>query len=145
MIQRCTSNSLSITRLVVLIRSTPYQKLDEETGQYLPNGAAAKSGLNKSILDAGWSKFTELVSFKAAWAGRITVFVNPKFTSQTCPVCGKIRKKTLEERWHSCECACELDRDTASAKFILQVGYKQLSVGARPTGQSPVEASHGTS
>lgn len=32
-------------------------KQDEETGQYLPNGASAKSGLNKSILDAGWNMF----------------------------------------------------------------------------------------
>jgi transposase len=32
----------------------PKPKQDEETGKYLPNGAAAKAGLNKSILDAGW-------------------------------------------------------------------------------------------
>src|ERR1700730_18101845 len=36
----------------------PKPKQDEETGQYLPNGAAAKSGSNKSIADAGWGMFT---------------------------------------------------------------------------------------
>ena len=123
----------------------PKPKQDEETGKFLPNGAAAKAGLNKSITDAGWSTFTELVSVKAVWAGRTTVFVNPAYTSQTCPECGAITRKVLSERWHSCECGCELDRDTASAKFILQLGYKQLSVGARPTGQPPVDASHGMS
>ena len=104
----------------------PKPKQDEETGQYLPNGAAAKAGLNKSILDAGWSTFTEMVSVKAAWAGRTVIFVNPSKTSQICPNCGTIRKKTLGERWHSCECGCELDRDTASAKVILDLGCKQL-------------------
>ena len=104
-----------------------------ETGKYIPNGATAKAGLNKSILDAGWSTFTEMVSVKAAWAGRTVIFVNPSKTSQTCPNCGTIRKKTLDERWHSCECGCELDRDTASAKVILDLGRKQLSVGTRPT------------
>ena len=111
----------------------PKPKQDEETGVYLPNGASAKAGLNKSILDAGWSTFTEMVSVKAAWAGRTVVLVNPSNTSQLCPNCGTLRKKTLEERWHSCECGCELDRDTASAKVILDLGRKQLSVGTRPT------------
>lgn len=111
----------------------PKPKQDKETGEYLPNGAAAKAGLNKSILDAGWSTFTEMVSVKAAWARRTVIFVNPSKTSQTCPNCGRIRKKTLDERWHSCECGCELDRDTASAKVILDLGHKQLLVGTRPT------------
>ncbi|HVB20528.1 MAG TPA: transposase [Ktedonobacteraceae bacterium] len=111
----------------------PKPKQDEETGMYLPNGASAKAGLNKSIFDAGWSMFTEMVSVKAAWAGRVVIFVDPSKTSQICPNCGTIRKKTLEERWHSCECGCELDRDTASAKVILDLGRKALSVGTRPT------------
>ena len=37
----------------------------DENGNYLPNGAAAKGGLNKSILDAGWGAFIELVKHKA--------------------------------------------------------------------------------
>ncbi len=101
-------------------------KQDEETGKYLPNGASAKAGLNKSILDAGWSMFTQMVSVKAAWAGRTVTFVNPSKTSQMCPNCGAVRKKTLDERWHSCECGCELDRDTASEKVILDLGRKTL-------------------
>ncbi|GHO79322.1 transposase [Ktedonobacter sp. SOSP1-85] len=111
----------------------PKPKQDEETGQYLPNGAAAKAGLNKSIADAGWSQFVGMCTYKAAWAGRTLVQVDPKYTSQICPNCGNVRKKTLEERWHSCTCGCELDRDTASAKVILDIGRKQLSVGTRPT------------
>jgi len=36
----------------------PKLKRDEK-GNYLPNGATAKSGLNKSIADAGWSMFQQ--------------------------------------------------------------------------------------
>ncbi len=115
------------------LTKAPAPKQDETTGQYVPNGASAKAGLNKSILDAGWSTFTEMVSVKAAWAGRTIIFVDPSRTSQFCPNCGTIRKKTLDERWHSCPCGCELDRDTASAKVILDLGHKALSVGTRPT------------
>ena len=31
----------------------------EQEGHYLPNGAAAKAGLNTSILDAGWGQFQQ--------------------------------------------------------------------------------------
>jgi putative transposase len=111
----------------------PKPKQDETTGQYLPNGASAKAGLNKSINDAGWSQFVVLCTYKAAWAGRTFLKVDPARTSQRCPNCGIIRKKTLDERWHSCPCGCELDRDTASAKVILDLGHQQLLVGTRPT------------
>jgi putative transposase len=114
----------------------PKPKQDEATGVSLPNGAAAKAGLNKSILDAGWSTFTEKVSVKAAWAGRTVVFVNPYMTSQLCSGCGAVVRKDLSERWHSCACGTELDRDTNSAKLILNLGYKALSAGTRPTRET---------
>ena len=115
------------------LTKAPAPRQDKETGKYLPNGASAKAGLNKSILDAGWSTFTEMVSVKAAWAGRTVVFVNPFMTSRLCSGCGAVVRKDLSERWHSCGCGTELDRDTNSAKLILNLGYKQLSVGTRPT------------
>ncbi len=110
----------------------PKPKQDEETGQYLPNGAAAKAGLNKSISDAGWSQFVQLCTYKAAWAGRTLVQVDPKYTSQVCSGCGAVVKKELSERWHSCECGCELDRDTNAAINILHAAYHLLA-GTRPT------------
>lgn len=100
-------------------------KQDEVTGQYLPNGASAKSGLNKSILDAGWSKFIAMCEYKAEDAGTVQVVkVDPKYTSQVCSGCGAVRKKTLDERWHSCECGCELDRDHNAAINILRLGQR---------------------
>ncbi|HEX4206811.1 MAG TPA: transposase, partial [Ktedonobacteraceae bacterium] len=82
---------------------------DEATGAYLLNGASAKAGLNKSILDAGWGQFQQLCQNKAEWAGSCVLLVNPKITSQMCSSCGSIVKKELAERWHSCSCGCSLD------------------------------------
>ena len=106
-----------------LIRK-PKPKQDE-TGKYLPNGASAKGGLNKSILDAGWGTFVQLCSSKAAWAGRTLIKVDPKFTSQVCSQCGTVRKKDLSERWHRCDCGAELDRDVNAAINILERGRRQ--------------------
>ncbi len=95
-----------------------------EDGTYLPNGAAAKGGLNKSIHDAGWGQFQQFCVYKAERAGRTVLFVNPRYTSQICSGCGAIRKKTLDERWHSCPCGTELDRDHNSAITILALGRR---------------------
>jgi putative transposase len=110
----------------------PKPKQDEETKQYLPNGAAAKGGLNKSILDAGWSQFITLCECKAVSAGTVQVIrVDPKYTSQVCSGCGTVRKKTLDERWHSCECGCELDRDHNAAINIKRLGLGHSHQGAQ--------------
>jgi putative transposase len=58
-------------------------------GGWLPNGAAAKSGLNKSILDAGWAQFASILAAKAEEAGRRIVLVDPRNTSITCHQCGE--------------------------------------------------------
>src|SRR6266550_2561561 len=97
----------------------------DENGTYLPNGASAKGGLNQSILDAGWGTFFSMCSVKAAWAGRTLLKVSPKFTSQVCSGCGQVRKKDLSERWHSCDCGTELDRDVNAAINILERGRRQ--------------------
>lgn len=45
----------------------------DETGNFISDGQAAKSGLNKSIADAGWSQFVDILTFKAEKAGQRAV------------------------------------------------------------------------
>jgi putative transposase len=61
----------------------------EQPGAFLPNQAAAKAGLNKVILDAGWAQFAGILAGKAEEAGRRVIFVNPACTSITCHACGE--------------------------------------------------------
>ena len=53
-----------------------------------PNGGAAKSGLNRSILDAGWGVFLNVLHAKAESAGKVVVEVDPRNTSRRCAECG---------------------------------------------------------
>jgi putative transposase len=96
----------------------------DENGTYLHNGASKKAGLNKSILDAGWASFIELVKHKAEWAGVTVMQVDPKKTSQICSACGKEGEhKDLSVRTHVCiYCAVVLDRDHNAAVNILDRG-----------------------
>jgi putative transposase len=109
----------------------PKTKQDEATGQYLPNGASAKAGLNKSILDAGWGQFQQIAMNKAECAGSRIVFVSPKYTSQICSGCGAMVQKELEERWHQRSCGCSLDPDHNAAFNIRRLGLQALEKESR--------------
>ena len=75
--------------------------------------------LAKSINDAGWYQFREWLEYFGQRFGRITVAVNPAYTSQNCSSCGEVVKKSLSTRTHVCKCGCRLDRDHNAAKNIL--------------------------
>ncbi|WP_346016877.1 transposase [Chroococcidiopsis sp. CCMEE 29] len=100
----------------------------------------AKTRLSKSILDAGWGEFIDLVRLKAESAGRLTVAVNPSGTTQNCSGCGINVPKTLADRWHSCSCGLELDRDLNAA-----INIKNLSecvAGVPPVVATRVAVGH---
>jgi len=124
----------------------PKPKQDELAGQYLPNGASAKAGLNKSILDAGWGQFQQICVNKAACAGSRVLLVSPKYTSQVCSGCGAMVEKELEERWHACSCGCSLDRDHNAAINILRIGLsgEPIRTKRKTTSQARTEPSEDT-
>ena len=79
--------------------------------------------LAKSIQDAGWTAFLDILAYKAACADRRVVAVNPAFTSQRCSGCGVMVAKGLSVRWHMCpECGTSLHRDHNAAKNIERAG-----------------------
>jgi putative transposase len=116
---------------VANLSKKPKPKQDEETGQYLPNGAAAKGGLNKSINDAGWATFVQLCEYKTANAGTKVVKVNPRFTSQTCSACGHCEKANREDQatFVCKQCGLAMNADHNAAINILTLGYKHLAGG----------------
>jgi putative transposase len=79
--------------------------------------------LAKSISDAGWAAFLNILSFKAACASRSVIAVNPAFTSQICSCCGVEVSNGLSVRWHSClECGTSLHRDHNAARNRERLG-----------------------
>jgi putative transposase len=93
-------------------------------GNYEPNGAAAKTALNKSILDAGWGVFLRILAAKAESAGRIVVAVDPRHTSQRCAACGHVAagNRATQAEFRCLSCGHEVHADVNAAVNILRAG-----------------------
>ncbi|MFJ8860667.1 RNA-guided endonuclease InsQ/TnpB family protein [Streptomyces sp. NPDC102451] len=111
----------------------PAPKADpEQPGSFLPNGAAAKAGLNRSILDAGWAQFLAILANKAESAGRLVVAVDARNTSRTCPECGHVAKenRVTQERFQCTACGFAANADHVGATNVLNRAGLVLCVAA---------------
>jgi putative transposase len=106
-------------------------KPDPDTpGQHLANGAAAKSGLNREILAAGWGQVIEMTCYKAEEAGRTVVKVNPRNTSRTCHRCEHTDPDSRAAEQFCCiGCGHRDHADVNAAKNILRAGLAHTPAG----------------
>jgi putative transposase len=87
------------------------------------SNVAAKSGLNKSILDAGWSALAQMIQYKAESAGTDVVFVPAANTSRMCHECGHIAAGNRDGEAFTClTCGHTAHADTNAARNILRLG-----------------------
>lgn len=92
-------------------------------GGFDPNGAAAKAGLNREILAAGWGQLLRMIAYKAEDAGRQVIAVDPRHTSQTCHQCGHVDKANREGvTFHCLGCGHTAHADVNAARNILRAG-----------------------
>ncbi|MEV7189334.1 transposase [Kitasatospora sp. NPDC093102] len=104
----------------------------DRPGAFLPNGAAAKAGLNRSISDAGWGVFLTILHAKAESAGREVIAVDPRNTSRTCPACGHVaaENRPTQDTFHCTGCGHQAHADTVGAVNVLRAGLARRN--ARP-------------
>ena len=96
------------------------------TGAYLPNGAAAKAGLSRSILDAAPAGLLEKLSYKALEAdAKFSCIPTRKVKpTQRCHKCGSTTKLTLSDRNWTCGCGSQHSRDENAARTILRYTHE---------------------
>jgi transposase len=87
------------------------------TAEHPGANVGAKAGLNRSILDAGWSRFTSVLVAKAESAGRRVVLVHPANTSIDCHICGASCTRPRQDTV-VCPAHGELDADLNGARNI---------------------------
>jgi putative transposase len=83
-------------------------------------GMVKNRRLARSITDAGWAGFVEVLTHKAERAGGEVKQVSPNYTSQLCSACGENVSKTLDVRVHRCSCGLIMGRDENAALNILE-------------------------
>ncbi|TFZ80197.1 RNA-guided endonuclease InsQ/TnpB family protein, partial [Candidatus Macondimonas diazotrophica] len=96
----------------------------------------AKTSMAKSVLDAGWSSFRNMLAYKAVRHGAWFEEVNEAFSSQVCSSCGSLpdsRPKGIADlgirEWQCSDCGANHDRDTNAALNILRSGHRSPVVG----------------
>jgi putative transposase len=94
-------------------------------------GMVANRKLSKSISDVSWSKFVEMLKYKANFKG-IRIIEIDRFapSSQLCNCCGYQNKELMlsDREWKCPKCGEVHDRDINAAINIKNIALKQLKL-----------------
>lgn len=93
---------------------------------------AAKSGLNRRILDQGWGEFRRQLGYKLMWNGGTLLLIDPRNTSRTCNACGHVSAENRKTQavFACVECGHAANADTNAAKNILgRAGLARIACG----------------
>ena len=109
----------------------PKAKRNEATGKWERNGARAKAGLSKSILNVGWGSILSKLEYKLEERDKLLVRLDPRRSSQECEKCGHV---AAENRKTQAEFACvacghAANADTNAAKVLKSRFLTQLRAG----------------
>jgi putative transposase len=111
----------------------------EHSGRFLPNGAAAKSGLNRVISQEAWARTIEQLAYKTARRGGTLSRVPAPKTSQRCSACGTTTPGSRESQAvFACknpDCGWSGNADTDAARKFLHL-YRTGHALAPAAGRS---------
>ena len=125
---------IAVERLKVVNLTRSAKGTEEAPG----TNVNAKAGLNREILSQNWSLLFSQLEYKAEWAGREYVEVDPKHTSQDCHRCGARNHPKRSETYRCAACGLTMDRDQNAAINILAAGV--LAAGASTWAVTPCVA-----
>jgi putative transposase len=88
-----------------------------------------KTGLNRSILDQGWTEFRRQLEYKMLWAGGQLLAVPATNTSRICPECNHTSgdNRNSQAIFRCVECGFSENADLVAAINILRAGYARLA------------------
>jgi len=137
------STLISKSHAVVVVEDLQVSKMSrsakgtlEEPGRHV----AAKSGLNKAILDQGWGLFRSMLQYKQAWSGGTVLAVAPQYTSQKCAECGHVSSANRpSQAVFSCRACDHTDHaDVNAARNILAAGLAESLNACGPERSSGI-------
>jgi putative transposase len=146
------SNNISKNHAVVCIEDLQIQKMSASaagTKGKPGKNVRAKSGLNRSILDASPFALRRQLEYKTMWRGGLLVPVPPQNTSRFCPCCEHVSKdnRKSQTEFVCVECGFSENADLVGAINIKRLGIASLvcsssSGEVSPSWQKPTESIH---
>lgn len=80
--------------------------------------AYSSSKADKNLNSWAFFELQMFIDYKAKLSGIEVVYINPKYTSQTCSVCKAIKKTNRDRNLYSCECGHRVHADLNAARNI---------------------------
>jgi transposase len=119
-----------------MVRKSKAKPDPQHPGGFLPNGARAKAGLNRAILGSCWGLLAQRAEQKAAASGAAVIYVDPRFTSQQCHVCGHTAPGNRDSQavFRCQRCGHRDHADVNAARNILARGLATMAVPAPAPG-----------
>ena len=119
-----TSHRLATTFVEIRFEDLKLQTMTKSSTGTVANpgtGVAAKTRLNHNLLRLGLGELVTRTQQKAITCGGSVLLVDPRFTSQTCSVCGHRdrRSRHSQAEFHCRKCDFRLNADTNAARNIL--------------------------
>lgn len=132
-----TSTTISKNHAIVVVEDLKISDMSKSaagTKAKPGRNVKAKSGLNKSILDQGWSEFRRQLGYKLDWLGGMLISVPPHNTSRTCPNCEHVSKENrkTQAKFECVECGYTNNADLVGALNVLARGHRVLACGEVP-------------
>jgi putative transposase len=106
--------------------------------QLLPRRTLLLAGLNRSILDQGWSDFRRMLEYKQERRGGKVIAVPPKYTSMRCSSCKFVsaENRKTQAKFNCSACGFAENADFNAACNILAAGLAVLACGEMAFGTS---------
>jgi IS605 OrfB family transposase len=98
---------------VAVIRLELLKNIRNKTKQTNKKKTRTSRKNNKTTHSWSFYRLSQYIEYKARLAGIKVEYVNPAYTSKTCPVCGSINE--AEDRKYSCDCGYHAHRDVVGA------------------------------
>jgi putative transposase len=129
-----TSTTISKNHAMIVIEDLKVSNMSRSAKGTTDNPGthvAAKSGLNRSILDQGWHEFRRQLTYKQAFRGGEVLAVPAHYTRQTCPACQHIStdNRKTQARFECVECGFSENADRVGAINIKARGHRVLACG----------------
>jgi putative transposase len=149
-IHKCTNN-ISKNHAIVVLEDLRIRNMTRSaTGTLEKPGSnvQAKKGLNRSILDQGWAELGRQLEYKQHQAGGEVLYVDARYTSQTCPNCLHVSADNRKSRnaFVCVECNHNGPADVVAAVNIKRAGHARLACGdidsVRGRAQEPLLAAY---